>query len=117
MAKTMKRDLSKGIAVMLFSALLTCTGQLCWKISSTKRGFLFVMIGFALYGCGALLMVLALRYGELSILHPMLSAGYVLSIILGAIVLNEPVNMRKVLGIAVIIFGLICLSLPERGKE
>ena len=101
---------SVGIALMLTSALLTCVGQLCWKLASSRDSVLFLLAGFALYGCGALLMMAAMRFGELSVLHPMLGAGYALSVILGVLVLGEKITANKLLGIAVIAAGLICLS-------
>lgn len=111
----MKRSkVSKGIAIMLCSSFLTCIGQLCWKLSSGQNTILFVFVGFGLYGIGALLMILALHYGDLSKLHPLLSAGYALSVILGAAVLKEPVTVWKIIGIAVIIVGLILINWPER---
>ena len=113
----LQSNLSNGIVIMLCSSLLTCTGQLCWKLSAGQNTLLFLLAGFGLYGCGALLMIIALRYGDLSKLHPMLSAGYILSVVLGAAVLGEPVTGRKVLGIAVIIAGLILINLPERRPE
>ena len=109
-----QNSLYKGILVMLASSLLTCTGQLCWKMSTGQNTRLFLLAGFSLYGCGALLMIIALRYGDLSKLHPLLSTGYILSVILGAAVLDEPVTGWKILGIAVIIAGLILINLPER---
>ena len=105
-----KRRLPVGIALMLASALLTCCGQLCWKLSARGGSPLFLLAGFGLYGCGALLMMAALRFGELSVLHPMLSAGYALSVVLGALVLEEEITGSKLLGIAVITAGLVCLS-------
>lgn len=111
----MKGDLAKGIAMILLSALLTCLGQLAWKLSA-QEGPLFLLAGFALYGVGALLMILAMRHGELSVLHPMMSTGYVLSVVLGFWVLGEAVTLTKVLGIGVIILGLVLISLPERGR-
>ena len=113
----LQNNLSKGIAMMLCSSLLTCTGQLCWKLSAGQNAMLFLPAGFGLYGCGALLMITALRYGDLLKLHPLLSAGYILSVILGAVVLNEPVTGRKIAGIAVIIVGLVLINLPERRAE
>ena len=109
-----KKNLSTGIALMLTAALLTCLGQLCWKLSWGSLPFLIA--GFALYGFGALLMMAAMRFGELSVLHPMLSAGYALSIILGALVLDEAITGQKLLGIAVVTAGLICLS-TSKGAE
>ena len=112
-----RNSVYEGIAIMLCSSLLTCTGQLCWKLSAGQNTRLFLLAGFGLYGCGALLMIIALRYGELSKLHPLLSAGYILSVILGTAVLNEPITGRKIVGIAVIIAGLILINLPERRPE
>lgn len=112
-----KNRLPLGIALMLISALLTCVGQLCWKLSSSRGSPLFLLAGFFLYGCGALLMMAAMRFGELSVLHPMLSAGYALSILLGALVLKEEITGRKLLGIAVIAVGLICLSTSKGAKR
>jgi len=106
-----------GIALMLTSALLTCVGQLCWKLSANEASLPFLLAGFGLYGCGALLMMAAMRFGELSVLHPMLSAGYALSVVLGALVLGEEASANKLLGIAVIAAGLVCLSTSGGAKD
>lgn len=112
-----KKTTRTGIALMLTSALLTCVGQLCWKLSSSRESVLFLLAGFALYGCGALLMMAAMRFGELSVLHPMLSAGYALSVLLGALVLGEAVTPGKLLGIGVIAAGLVCISASGGGER
>lgn len=111
----MKQTQTKGILLILLAALLTCLGQLTWKLAAEGDSLVLLLPGFALYGCGALLMIVAMRYGELSVLHPMMSAGYVLSVALGALVLQEAVTPQKVLGIGIIILGLIFLSRPEKG--
>ena len=112
-----KNRLGLGIALMIGSALFTCFGQLGWKLSANGGAVVFLIAGFALYGCGALLMMIAMRFGELSVLHPMLSSGYILSIVLGFFVLGEDVSARKIVGIAVIIAGLVCLSTSGRRKQ
>lgn len=109
-----QKKLSKGIIIMLCSSLLTCTGQLLWKFFSDKNIILYLFAGFCLYGGGALLMIIALRYGDLSQLHPLLSIGYIMSIFLGAFILKEPVTMMKVVGIALIIIGICLVYLPGR---
>ena len=86
------RKTLKGILIMLSSSLLTCLGQFCWKLAA-ERGILLVLAGFGLYGCGALLMIIALKYGELSVLHPMAA------------------------GVAVIILGLILISTSGKGEK
>lgn len=112
-----KRKTGTGVAIMLTASLLTCTGQLLWKLSATEDSLVLLACGLGLYGGGALLMVVALRFGELSVLHPMLSAGYVLSLFLGAAVLKERISWMKIAGVAVIILGLVLISLPERSEK
>ena len=99
------KNLARGVALMLTSSLMTCVGQLLWKLSAD--GSLPLLLGgFALYGAGALTMIFALRCGELSVLHPMLGAGYVLSFVLGRIFLREAITVGKVIGLTCIVFGL-----------
>ena len=99
----------KGIYLVLCSAVLVCIGQLLWKLSATE-GLLYLVIGFAFYGIGAVLMVIAYRYGELSVLQPMLSMNYVLSVVLGVLILQETLTVTKAIGICVISFGVILIG-------
>ena len=69
-----------------------------------------LIVGFALYGAGAVLMIVAYRYGELSVLQPMLSMNYVLSVILGVLVLQETVTVTKAVGISIITLGVIMIG-------
>ena len=61
----------KGILLMLISSICVCVGQLLWKISAEK-GFPIMLAGFCFYGLGALIMIIAYKYGKLSVLQPML---------------------------------------------
>lgn len=67
-------------------------------------------VGFCFYGVGALIMIIAYRYGKLSVLQPMLSMNYVLSLVLGAAVLGETVTPMKCLGIMIIIIGVAMVA-------
>lgn len=99
----------KGILLMILSSICVCIGQLLWKLSGTE-GILFLIIGFGFYGFGALIMIIAYKFGSLSILQPMLSLNYVLSIILAKSVLNESITLLKVVGILIIMLGVILIG-------
>ena len=99
----------KGIFLMICSSLCACVGQLLWKMS-VEKGILFLLAGFGLYGVGALVMIVAYRYGKLSILQPILGLNYVLSIIFGAIFLGEPVGILKGVGVLTIICGIVFIA-------
>ena len=99
----------KGILLMLISSLCVCIGQLLWKLSA-EQGLLFMLAGFIFYGAGALVMIVAYRYGRLSVLQPMLSLNYVLSIVLAALVLKENITILKCIGVIVIIAGVVLIA-------
>ena len=79
-----------------------------WKLSS--RGLQYLIIGFILYGVGALIMLIAYKYGSLSVLQPCLSLNYALSIFLGVWVLGESLSLMKIIGIIIIIIGVIMIG-------
>ena len=108
MLESFKRN-QKGIILMLLSSVCVCVGQLFWKISA-EQGILVMLIGFLFYIAGALVMIVAYRFGSLSVLQPMLSMNYVLSIILAALVLKEEISILKCLGVLVIIIGVILIA-------
>ncbi|MFQ6866625.1 EamA family transporter [Blautia sp.] len=99
----------KGILLMLISSICVCIGQLLWKLSS-DYGIFVLVAGFGFYGIGALVMIIAYKFGKLSVLQPMLSLNYVLSIILAAIVLDEEITLLKCIGVLVIIAGVIMIA-------
>lgn len=104
------KQLALGICLMLLSALTTCTAQLLLKLANTQSSLLYLVSGLGLYGVGAILMILAFRYGETSVLHPMLSVGYIGSLFIGALFLNEIITLQKVVGIALVLMGLIFMT-------
>ena len=85
----------KGIGLMAISSLFVATGQLFWKLS-VDHGLGSLVIGFVLYGVGASLMILAYRYGALSVLQPMLSLNYIFAIIFAWLILNEALTGTEI---------------------
>jgi uncharacterized membrane protein len=66
--------------------------------------------GYALYGVNTLLLVLALRDGELSMLYPIIALTYVWVTLLSYAMLPEKPNMYKNVGIAIIVIGVAVLG-------
>lgn len=98
-----------GIILMLCSSIFACIGQLLWKLS-TNGNWVEMIVGFGLYGIGALFMLIAYKYGSLSVLQPMLSMNYVISLILGAFLLNEKITIIKCIGVFTIIAGVVMIG-------
>ena len=74
-----------------------------------------LVAGYTLYGINTLMLVLALREGELSMLYPIIALTYVWVTLLSYLVLKEPPNFYKNLGIATIVRG--SGSTRTRGQE
>ena len=98
-----------GIGLMIFAALSTSLGQLFWKLSDGLWD-INLWIGFSLYGLGAVSMTVAFRFGKLSVLHPLMSIGYVFAIVFGFIFLNEVITINILTGTSLILIGVILIG-------
>ncbi|WNS42740.1 EamA family transporter [Paenibacillus sp. MMS20-IR301] len=103
------RNNKKGIVFILFSALCTSVGQALWKLSDQKS-LLYLFFGFCLYALGALLMLIAFRHGALSVLHPLLSVGYLFGLFIGYFFLLEMVTYKELIGTLIILCGVIMIG-------
>lgn len=70
----------------------------------------WLLSGLALYGISTVLLTLALRDAELSLLYPVISLTYVWVTILSVLVFHEALTPFKVLGVAVICAGVAMLG-------
>ena len=70
--------------------------------------------GLSLYGVSTLLLVLALRDGELSMLYPVIALTYVWVTILSLIVFHDRANPLRLTGIVVIVIGVAVLGSGRR---
>jgi len=69
-----------------------------------------LIAGYSLYGINTLMMVLALRDGELSMLYPIIALTYVWVTLLSYALLAEKPNLYKNAGIATIVLGVAVLG-------
>lgn len=69
---------------------------------------------YIMYGINTVLLVLALRNGELSLLYPIISLTYVWVSVLSRYFLNESIGPLKLSGICIIVAGVIVLGLGSR---
>lgn len=66
--------------------------------------------GLSCYGLSTGLLVLALRYGELSVLYPIIALTYVWVSILSVMLLGETMNAFKIAGLSLIVLGVAVLG-------
>jgi len=70
--------------------------------------------GYSMYGVSMVLLVLALRHGELSALYPVIALTFVWVTILSVLVFHEVLNAAKLGGIALIVAGVATLGRGSR---
>lgn len=107
------------VLVFIFSVFISAVSQILLKISaknkydSAIKEYLNpkVIFAYGLFFGSLLLTILAYKGVPLS-LGPVLEAtGYIWVTILGHIVLKENVNIRKIMGIIIIILGIVISTL------
>jgi multidrug transporter EmrE-like cation transporter len=74
-----------------------------------------LILGYALYGVNTVMLVMALREGELSVLYPIIALTYVWVTLASYIRLHEPPNLYKNIGVTAIILGVIMIG--RAGKK
>lgn len=102
-----------GIILMLFCASCLCLGQLIWKLMPGYN-LIYLLGGFSVYAIGALLMVVAYRYGELSVLQPINSTSYIFSTIISVTILHENISVINIIGILFIISGVVTIGINSK---
>ena len=111
-----------GIVIMILCTLLTAFGQLFFKYSSQDLQLNFIslitnhnlILGFLFYGVGAVLLIMALRFGDLSVIYPFISLTFIWVMIISIIVFNEKVNSFKINAIILIILGIMMIGGGEK---
>jgi drug/metabolite transporter (DMT)-like permease len=98
-----------GMMIMVLSAVCTSFGQYFWKISKGSD-LIAIFVGFVLYGTGALLMITAFKFGSFSVLHPMLSLGYIFALFIGYYMLGDAIRQTEIIGLVFILFGVTMIG-------
>jgi multidrug transporter EmrE-like cation transporter len=110
----------KSLLLVLFCTFVNAASQVFIKLGTASLGPHPKMIetaigiltrpmlfsGYALLGISTILFVLALRRGELSLLYPVLTLGYVWVTILSVVVFKDSMNLFKIAGVTVIMVGV-----------
>lgn len=108
-----------SIILVLIAAVIGAVGAVLLKKGSQRLRFKFwsliknyyLVLGFLLYGISTVPFILALKWGELSILYPTVATVYIWIAIFSIKFLGEKMNKWKWLGIALIIIGVTFIGL------
>lgn len=70
--------------------------------------------GVAMFLISSYFFVLGVREGELTILYPMVSLGYIWTLFWSRLFFGEPLTRNKFVGLGLILTGIVFLSLGNR---
>lgn len=71
-------------------------------------------LGVAMFLLSSFFFVLGLRRGELTILYPMVSLGYIWTLFWSRLFFGEPFTRNKFIGIGLILVGIVFLNFGNR---
>ncbi len=71
--------------------------------------------GVGLFVFSSLLYLKGLKNGELTVLYPMVSFGYIWTLVWSRICFHEPITKHKFLGLVLIVAGIVLLAFSKRG--
>jgi len=107
---------------MVLCTFFTTVGQLFFKYGSVNFKFNILglltnynlLLGFLFYGLGAVLLIVALKFGNLSTIYPLVALTFVWVMITSFFVLGEVINNFKIGAVTFIIFGVVLVVKGEK---
>jgi drug/metabolite transporter (DMT)-like permease len=112
-----------SVLLVFLCTLVGAAAQILLKIGATQisgpnpikmllNPWLFS--GYSLYGISTVLLILALRKGQLSVLYPVIALTYVWVTILSVVIFQERMNVYKAIGLTIVVAGVAVLGRDSR---
>ena len=110
-----------ALGLMVLCTLFTSSAQLFYKAGADKLEFNFmsmisnwsILIGLLLYGFGAVLLIIALKGGSLTVLYPIIASSYIWVALGSDYFFGETINISKWAGVMLITTGIIIINLGD----
>jgi multidrug transporter EmrE-like cation transporter len=106
-----------SIFLVLFASVIGSFGAVFLKLGAERLRYGLrhvlnarLVTGILLYIGSSIPFLMGIRNGELSVLYPMVSLGYVCALIWSRLFFKEPITTGKVAALAMIIAGIISIS-------
>lgn len=114
-----------AMGVVVASTAITASAQIFYKIAAGKLTLDIMslitnwqlFLGLFLYGVAAVMLVIALKYGELSVLYPIISLSFVWVNLLSMKFLAESLTSIKWIGIIFVVIGVSMIGFGSKEKK
>jgi drug/metabolite transporter (DMT)-like permease len=111
------KENTKGIVYALICTIIVSVAQILLKLGSESFEISIsqiynfpLILGGLLYVSGAFILIKAFKYGEMSVVYPVMALSYVFVTLLSFKYLGEMVSRQKFFGIFVIIIGVFLIG-------
>ena len=106
-----------GISLVFVVTIINTIGQYFLKLGSNNLVLNLIIlqnynlfIGLFLYGTSALLLIYALKFGDLNALYPLISLTFVWVTLISIFLLGEKLYFNQLLGTTSILTGVFLIS-------
>lgn len=123
-AVTSKRTSIRSIGLVLICTIIGAAAQILMRHGADfidSGAFLgglltnwWLLAGYACLGLNTMLLILALRNGQLSVLYPIIALTYVWVTILSPMFFADSINAFKLTGVAFIVAGVSLIGAGSR---
>lgn len=111
-----------SILLIFLAAIIGSVGAVYLKIGAARLRYGFfqnifnvkLALGVALFLGSSVFYLLGIRHGELTVLFPMVSIGYVFGLFWSKLFFGEPFTKAKILGLALILVGVVFVGLGKQ---
>jgi drug/metabolite transporter (DMT)-like permease len=107
--------------LMLLASLIGSAGAVLLKLGALElnKGFWHILniklaAGVVVYLVSWYFFVLGIRHGELSVLYPMVSLGYIWTLVWARLFFKEAFTRQKFVGLALILLGVFFVGLGSK---
>ncbi|MCR8659653.1 EamA family transporter [Paenibacillus endoradicis] len=97
------------ILILLIMTLAGSLGSVFFKFYTLKKKLLYLLIGFAFYGTGALLNIYLLKVLPYTVVLPANALTFIWTLFFAKWFFKETIGIYKIAGVAFIISGLVVL--------
>ena len=116
-----------AMGLVLLSTLSAASGQILIKMGANNIGYDIVaavtsiplVLGYGLYALAAVMLVVSLKYGELSVLYPIYAMNFIWVAIMSPVFFPETdsMNTLKWGGVLSIVVGVSLIGLGGKGGD
>ena len=97
-----------------YPVFLKAGAQVLSKNWWSVRAYLNLAAGVVIFAISSVFFVHGIRSGELSVLYPLVSFGYIWTMLWARIFFKEPLTRNKVAGLGLILCGIALLGFGNR---